>query len=167
MMYKLTTYHNDEIYRMTGMNLSEAVQKGKQTNQTAKQRYLAKIYNRPVSITGILQFFNEQLSINNYGPMAPIAKKNQHKLNGFIKMLRNNGFSDQEIYEFVQKCVENWAVLSKKQFFTDNRKHYNLDAVPNLIDIIHCKTQFFNEINKEEEEIDDDNFDIWAEFGKD
>lgn len=149
------------------MNLSEAVQKGKQTNQTAKQRYLAKQLHRPVSITGILQFFSEQLSLNNYGPMAPINKKNKGMINGFIKFLRNNGFTDQEIYEFVQKCVENWPDISKEQFFTDNRKKYTLDTVPNLIDIIICKTQMFREINNEKEEIDDDNFDIWEEWSKD
>ena len=148
------------------MNLSEAIQKGKKTHQTAKQIYLAKMFNRPVSITGILQFFSEQLSLNNYGPMAPINKKNKGMIQGFIKFLRNNGFTDREIYEFVQKCVENWAELAEKQFLTDNRKKYNLDTVPNLVDIVICKTQFFNEINTEKEEIDDD-FDIWAEWGKD
>ena len=148
------------------MGVADAVTKGKQTNQTARERYLAKMFNRPVTITGILQFFSEQLSLNNYGPMAPINKKNKGMIQGFIKFLRNNGFTDLEIYEFVQKCVENWAELAEKQFLTDNRKKYNLDTVPNLVDIVICKTQFYNEINTEKEEIDDD-FDIWAEWGKD
>jgi hypothetical protein len=148
------------------MVVAEAVNKGKQTNLTAKQRYLSKQFSRPVSVTGILQFMNEQLKLNNYGPMAPIAKKNKHKINGFIKFLQNNDFTNKEIYEFVQKCVENWDDLLKTDIFTDNRKKYTLDTVPNIIDIIHCKTQFFNEINKKQVVFDEDEADIWEMWGE-
>ena len=149
------------------MGVLDAINKGKQTNQTAKQLYMAKMFNRPISITGIMQFFTEQLQCNGFGQMAPISKENKGKINGFIKFLQNNGFTSQEIYEFLQKCIENWQQLLSTDIHTDNRKKYNLDTVPNLIDIIHCKTQIFRELNKEVEEVDDDNFDIWAEFAKD
>lgn len=148
------------------MGVTDAVNKGRETNKTAKQIYLAKQYNRPVSITGVLQFMSEQLKIYDYGQMAPISKENKNKINGFIKFLRNNGFDDKEIYEFVKKCVENWQEFLGIDIHTDNRKKYNLDTVPNIIDIIHCKTQFYNELNKEKEEIDDEG-DIWELWGKD
>ena len=145
------------------MNVEDAINKGKQTNQTAKQLYLAKQFNRPVSMTGILQFMAEQLKLHDYGQMAPISKANKGKVHGFIKFLRNNGFTDREIYEFVQKCIENWQDFLRTDIYTDNRKKYNLDTIPNIIDIIHCKTQFFNELNKE---IEEEDFDIWEEWGK-
>ena len=143
------------------MNVAEAVNKGKDTHKTARQVYLERQLQRPVSVTGILQFMQEQMTINGYGPMAPINKANTKKIFGFIKFLKNADYTDPEIYGFVKDCVENWAEISKIQIYTDNRKSYTLDVVPNIVDLINCKSQIYNEINKKEAEIEEEEKDIW------
>ena len=148
------------------MNVSDAVNKGQNTHKTARQVYMEKQLSRPVSASGILQFMQEQMTINNYGPMAPISKDNAKKIFGFIKFMKNNGYEDKEIYGFIKDCVENWANISKLKIFTDNRRSYTLDVVPNIIDLINCKSQIFNEINKKEAEIDAEEKDIWQLWGE-
>lgn len=149
------------------LSVLDAVNKGKATNLAAKEKYLAKQFSRPISVTGLLQFMNEQVRLNGYGPMAPITKKNKHKLTGFIKFLRNNSFTDKEIYEFVKECIERWDDLMSIEIHTDNRKKYTLDSVPNIIDIVHCKSQIFNELNKKQDDIPDEEFNIWEKWGED
>lgn len=148
------------------MNVADAVNKGKDTHKTARQVYLEKQLLRPVSVTGILQFMQEQMTINGYGPMAPINKANTKKIFGFIKFLKNADYTDPEIYGFVKDCVENWANISQLKIFTDGRKSYTLDVVPNLVDIIICKTQIFNEINKKEVEDNAEEESLWDLWGK-
>ena len=145
------------------MSVLDAVNKGKATNLSAREKYLAKQFSRPVSISGLLQFMAEQLKINGYGPLTPITKQNKNKINGFIKFLRNNSFSDQEIYEFIKECVEKWEELTSIDIYTDNRKKYTLDTIPNIVDIVHCKSQIFNELNKEKEDTED--MDIFTAWG--
>jgi len=149
------------------LGVLDAVNKGKAITTAAKERYLAKQLARPVSVSGLLHFMNEQLRVNNYGPLAPITKKNKHKITGFIKFLRNNSFSDKEIYEFIKECIEKWNDLASIDIYTDNRKKYTLDSVPNIVDIIHCKSQIFNEFNKEQDDIPDEDLDVWELWGKD
>jgi len=148
------------------MNVADAINKGQQIHKTARQVYMEKQLSRPVSVTGILQFMQEQMTINGYGPMAPINKANTKKIFGFIKFLKNAGYTDPEIYGFVKDCVENWATISQIKIFTDGRKSYTLDVVPNIVDIIICKTQIFNEINKKEAGIDLDEESLWELWGK-
>ena len=145
------------------MSVLDAVNKGKATNLSAREKYLAKQFSRPVSISGLLQFMAEQLKLNGYGPLTPITKQNKNKINGFIKFLRNNSFSDQEIYEFIKECVEKWEELASIDIYTDNRKKYTLDTIPNIVDIVHCKSQIFNELNKEKEDTED--MDIFTAWG--
>ena len=145
------------------MSVMDAVNKGKETNKAAKKTYLQKRLSRPLTSNGLLQFMGEQVRANGYGPMAPITKNNKYKIAGFIKFLRNNSFDDKEIYEFVQTCIEKWNDLLSIDIHTDNRKKYSLDTVPNIVDIIHCKMQIFNEINKEPAEVEEvDIFTAWG-----
>ncbi len=148
------------------MNIEQALQQAKEKNVNAKLKYLEKQTCRPVSVSGILQYLQEQLILNNYGDLAPITKETRNKIHGFIKFLKNNGLEDREIYEFLTKCVENWDFLLTLKVFTDNRKKYNLDTRPNILDIINCKTQLFQELNNKIEEIEDDDIDFLAEWGK-
>jgi hypothetical protein len=96
--------------------------------------------------------------------MPPMTKENRRKINGFIKFLKNNGFNDKDIYLFIDKCVENWYMLQNIDMYTDKRKKYKLDTRPNLVDIIHCKTQIFNELNQEELDEEIDLLDAWGDM---
>lgn len=84
--------------------------------------------------------------------MPPMTKENRLKINGLIKFFKNNGLDDKDIYNFIDKCVENWYLLQNIDMYTDNRKKYKLDTRPNLVDIIHCKTQIYSELAMEREE---------------
>lgn len=143
------------------MDVQEALAKAKKTTEMSKQRYFEKRFNRPVTTTGLIQYLTEQLKANNFGPMPPMTKENRLKINGFIKFLKNNGMEDKDVYFFIDKCVENWYILQNIDMYTDKRKKYKLDTRPNLVDIIHCKTQIFNELNQEKEE-EIDLLDAWG-----
>jgi hypothetical protein len=143
------------------VNVTEAMKKAADKTKLARQAYNAKQKQRPASVSGILQFMQDKMD----APMAPINKENRNKINGLIKFLRNNGFSDLEIYDFIEKCIEKWPIFMNIEMFTDNRKKYNLDTRPNILDIINCKTQLFNEINTKIDENDDEE-DLLALWGK-
>jgi hypothetical protein len=143
------------------MNLQEAMERAKKTTEEARAKYKQKQINRPVTITGIIGYLTEQLKTNNFGPMPPMTKENRLKINGFIKFLKNNGLEDKDIYIFIDKCVENWYILQNIDMYTDKRKKYKLDTRPNLVDIVHCKTQIFNELNQEKDE-EIDLLDAWG-----
>lgn len=145
------------------MNLQEALEKAQKKTEEARKKYRKKQLNRPVTVTGLLQYFTEQLRINDFGPMPPMTVKNRQSINGLIKFLRKNGMDDKEIYLFVDKCFEDWYILRNIDMHTDKRKKYNLDTRPNLVDIVHCKTQIFNEINQEENE-EIDLLDAWGDM---
>lgn len=144
------------------MDVKKALEQAKKRNKEAKRLNFAKQMNRKASVSGIIQFFRNTLTANNLGTMAPINKENSHKINGFIKFLRNNGFEDKEIYDFLEKCIKEWQHLTGIQMYTDNRKKYTLDTRPNIVDIIHCKTQIFNELNEDEEDEDIDLLEAWG-----
>lgn len=133
------------------MDIEKALKQAEQKTKLAKARYLAKITSRPATPTGILQFMAE----NNCRTMT--NQKDRVKINGLIKFLKNNGLEDRDIYDFIKNCVKNWDSLQNAKIFTDNRKKYNIDTRPNILDIINCKTQlygFFQEESEEDEEID-------------
>jgi hypothetical protein len=148
------------------MNIEQALKQAKEKNVSAKLKFLAGQPNRPVSVNGILQHLKDQIILNNYGDLAPITKDTRNKIHGFIKFLKNNGLEDKEIYEFLTKCVENWDFLQNIKIHTDNRKKYNLDTRPNILDIINCKTQLFQELNNKIEESNEEDIDFLAEWGK-
>ena len=143
------------------MDLQNALEKAKKVTEESRAKYRAKIITRPVTVTGLIQYLTEQLKANNFGPMAPMTKENRLKINGFIKFLKNNGMEDKDIYLFIDKCVENWYILQNIDMYTDKRKKYKLDTRPNLVDIIYCKTQIFNELNQEKDE-EIDLLDAWG-----
>ncbi len=143
------------------MDLQNALEKAKKVTEESRAKYRAKIINRPVTVTGLIQYLTEQLMTNNFGTMALMAKENRLKINGFIKFLKNNGMEDKDIYLFIDKCVENWYILQNIDMYTDKRKKYKLDTRPNLVDIIYCKTQIFNELNQEKDE-EIDLLDAWG-----
>jgi len=143
------------------MDLQQALEKAKQTTEEARAKYRAKIINRPVTINGLIQYLTDQLKTNNFGTMQPMTKENRLKINGFIKFLKNNGLDDRDIYLFIDKCVENWYILQNIDIYTDKRKKYKLDTRPNMLDIIYCKTQIFNELNQEKDE-EIDLLDAWG-----
>lgn len=134
------------------MDLQDALEKARKITEESRIKYRAKQLNRPLSVTGLIQYLQEQLTANNFGNMPPMTKENRLKINGLIKFFKNNGLDDKDIYNFIDKCVENWYLLQNIDMYTDNRKKYKLDTRPNLVDIIHCKTQIYSELAQEKEE---------------
>jgi|SRR6056297_578125 len=149
------------------MDLNKIIEQSKKKSEQAKINNARKRDNRPISVSGILQFMAEELQKNNYCDITPTTKDTRNKIHGFIRFLKNNGLEDKEIYAFLAKCIENWAFLSNIKMHTDNRKKYNLDTVPNILDIINCKNQIFNEINIKKEDVEnDDDIDLLEEWAK-
>lgn len=142
------------------MNVSEAMKKARSKHQESLKAQREKRLSRPASVTGIIQFFNDLYVRQEMGAMPPMKKEDKNKINGFIKFFKNNGYTDKEIYQFVENVFDFWSRLRNLDIYTDNRKKYILDTRPNLIDMIHCKTQIFQELNVKEEPIDDDNVDL-------
>lgn len=141
------------------MGVSEAIQKAQDKYKASLKVQQEKRKTRPATTAGILQFVNDLYSKYDMGAVPPINKNDKHKITGFIKFLKNNGFEDKEVYEFIESAFSEWGRLCQLEIYTENRKRYTLDTRPNIIDVIHCKTQIFQEL-KTTEAPEDENMDL-------
>jgi hypothetical protein len=147
------------------MDVARAIELAKKRTAEAKRSNVAKIRHRPVTATGIVQFMKEKSQEKGYYGDEIISKDNVKKIYGFIKLLQNNDYDGPKIYEFLEKCVENWQNLQNIVVLTDNKKKYILDTKPNIIDIIHCKTAILRHFQEESADPDEE-FDMEAAWGE-
>jgi len=133
------------------VKLNDALKKSEQKHEEAKEKQFQKRTRRPVTTSGLIQYFSDLYYF--YGIYQPplLTKDTRNKVNGFIKLLKNNGYEDHEIWDFIKQVFENWDYFKQQDFYTDNRKKYILAIRPDLKDIIVCKGQFIQELSKEEE----------------
>jgi len=126
--------------------LKYAKTKSNQAHRAKKNKY------RQLTPRNLIYYFN-----NLCETPRPVTKDTFNKLNGFIKLLRNNDWTDEQIYEFIKESVENWP-KGEKAITNKNRKEYILDTQPNLQDIIICSNWFMDE---EEEQ-----YNLWEFFNE-
>lgn len=145
------------------MSVKEAIAKAQSKYQESLKKQREKRTHKPATPTGIIQFFNDLYLKNEMGYVPTLKKQDKHKVTGFVKLLKNNGYEDREIYEFIERVFDAWSRLTAIDMHTDNRKKYILDTRPNLIDLIHCKTQIFQELNEKEDDTPqtDDLLELW------
>ena len=139
------------------MKLSEALSQGQQKYQEAKKREMAKRKLRPVTTSGLIQFFADLYHKHDLGKPPNLSKQDRGKISGLIKLLKNNGYESQDIYEFIESVFENWNLYKQKEFLTLNKKKYRLSNWPDLIDIVNCREQFIRELHSEcQDDVDED-----------
>jgi len=131
--------------------LKDAMNNSQQKYDEAKQRQIQKRVQKPVSRGSFIQRFKDLYEINGLGMPPPIDGDTTKKVNGLLKLLKNNNFSDEEIWQFLDEAFASWDKFKQMNFYTDNGKNYILSVYPSLKDIINCKTQFLQELAREEE----------------
>lgn len=134
------------------MKLNDALKKSEEKHSEAKNKQFEKRTRRPVTTSGLIQFFQDLYHTHGLGQPPLLKKDTRNKVSGLIKLLKNNDFEDHEIWEFIRQVFENWDYFKQQDFYTDNRKKYILATRPDLADITHCKSQFIQELSKEEEQ---------------
>jgi len=136
-------------------SLNEAIFNAKTVYLKSRETEKEKRKCRPITKKGFVQYFNELFDVYDYG-RPPIVKKDTiYKVSGLLKILRNNSFSDRDIYEMLDKIFKKWYELKDNNIVTLNRKNYVLDSKPNLIDIIVCRDSILDYIYSEQENIDE------------
>ena len=133
--------------------LKDAIQSSQEKYEQAKDRQRQKRTNRPISTSGLVQYFNDLYHIYGLGSPPPINEDTRNKINGLVKNLKKNGYDDSEIWDFLRRIFENWDYLKHLNFYTDNRKSYILATLPDLKDVVNCKTQFIQELSREEDKM--------------
>lgn len=150
------------------MNLNDALRKGQEKHSEAKLKQFEKRTKRPVTTSGLIQFFQDLYYQYDLGQPPLINNDTRNKTSGLIRLLRNNDFEDREIWSFIRQVFENWDYFKQQNFYTDNQKKYILAIHPDLKDIINCKGQFLQELAKKKDELEcnsdeqnEDLLDIW------
>lgn len=89
------------------MKLRDALQKSEEKHSEAKNKQFEKRTNRPVTTTGLIQFFQDLYHIHGLGQPPLLKKDTRNKISGLIKLLKNNDFEDHEIWEFIRQVFDN------------------------------------------------------------
>jgi len=145
--------------------LKNAIQKAKSKHENSKEEDRRKRLSRPVTAGGIINFFHDLYFKYDIKGYVPLKKDDYNKVNGFIKLLRNNHYSDEEIYAVIEEIFSQWDQIKEADIKTDNRKSYILNDSTDLLDIVKCKNDIFREITKENEPEDENKslLEIWRE----
>ena len=142
--------------------LKNTIKKSKQKSQTALINRESKIKSRKASTFNILFFFTK--TVYDYWDIkVTYSKEEKNRVNSLIKYLKNNGFSDVEVFEWLEDIVKNWDKYANKKTATDKGKEYMIHNYPNLGDIIYCKKFFLTppEKVKEDKSKEMNVFDLW------
>lgn len=134
--------------------LKDKIKAAKNKAKEYQKSKIKKLPKRKASSFNILLFFNH-LVAQTYDMVACHSKDTRKKVGGLIKFLKNNGFTDEEIYDWIRDIVENWERYALKKTTTDRGHEYTINNYPNLKDIIYCKTFFLNadiELNNQGDE---------------
>ena len=145
------------------MSLKNRLERARRKALEFQKQKAEKMFEKNITPYKLLIYFNN-LVIQNYNSYPVHSKKTKQMVSGLIKFLKNNGFSDKQIYDWIKEIVENWDKYSNKTCTTDKGKEYKINIYPNLDDIIYCKKFFlYHDIAHEcnldkEEEVD---YNIW------
>lgn len=121
------------------MNTDDAVAKGLQKHKKAWANEKQKYRNRPATVTGICVVFADESLKRGHGAMALLSKQTHNICKGFIKLCKNNGLEDAEIYSVIERVVENWDNLKRCKMTTKNGKPFVLSDRPSLRDFLFCR----------------------------
>jgi hypothetical protein len=133
------------------MKLSDALERGQQKYQEARKKEQEKRRQRPVTTSGLIQFFSDLYDKAGLGRPPVLSKENRGKISGLIKLLKNNGYENKDIYDFIEQIFDSWDQFKQQEFQTLHKKKYVLSAWPDLMDIVNCRDQFIRELSKEED----------------
>jgi len=145
------------------MSLKNRLERARRKALEFQKQKTEKMFEKNITPYKLLIYFNN-LVIQNYNSYSVHSKKTKQMVSGLIKFLKNNGFSDKQIYDWIKEIVENWDKYSNKTCTTDKGKEYKINIYPSLDDIIYCKKFFlYHDIAHEcnldkEEEVD---YNIW------
>ena len=144
--------------------LNDAISRARNVSNEAKKARQEKRKQTPLTLNNFIHYFYDLHEHYDYGTPLPQKKEVRNKLNGTLKLLKNNGMEDNDIREFIKNVVEQWPRLKKKDALTNNRKRYILADKPNLLDIVNCRDWLMTELEVQPEETEGKSLlDMWRE----
>lgn len=126
------------------MKLNQAIEQAKKQHKATVKINNQKQVKRSVTVSGLCRFFNFIFEEYEYGTPPLITKKESNMISGFIKVLKNNHYSDSEIYEFVKGYIQNFEQIKKQNIYTIKGKIYTIGARPNIKDLLYCRDDLIN-----------------------
>jgi len=129
------------------LQLKDAIESAKKRHrQTVLKKNNAQ-HTKVATPTGLCRFFNFKFESYGYGAPPLITKKESNMVSGFIRLLKNNHYSDKRVYKFVGDYLEHFPKIKLKDVYTDKGKKYTMGARPNIKDLLYCKSDLLNKIS--------------------
>lgn len=132
------------------LKVSDSIRAAKERHKRSSELRKERQINRPVSVSGLCRFFNHQFEKAGFGAPPLLTKDTTNKLNGFLKVLKNNDYSDRDIYGLVKNYINAFERIKSEEFFTANNKKYVLGGRPTLKDLIICRDCIINKVMVED-----------------
>lgn len=128
------------------MKLNQAIEKAKERHKSSVLKNNQRQYDRLITVQGLCRFFNFQFERKDYGVPPVITKKESNMVSGFIRVLKNNNYSDKDIYDIIDKYLMIFETLKGQGMVTTNGKKHTIGARPNLKDLLYCRDDIINKI---------------------
>ena len=117
------------------MKVEEAIAKARESFKNSS----LYDFSRNLNPTKLALFFKKAFEEEfEFTPVIVLPKNFTNKMRGFLKLFRNNGYSNKEILDFVKEVISNWYMLRGKKIETVNGKTWRLGKYPKLEDIVYC-----------------------------
>ena len=117
-------------------SIKAAIQRGMLKAQEGRSRRVSKFFSAPASPDKLIRLFRTESISHGFGEPVPIAKKTRGMLSGFIKLGRNNGWEEKQLYDTIKTIVANWGELRKKELTSLNGKRIVLSDRPSLLEFL-------------------------------
>jgi hypothetical protein len=131
--------------------LNDALKRAQEIHRQSRQEQAEKRKSRPVTTNGFIQYFYDLYEKHDYGTPLPLKKDTRNKVSGFVRLLKNNGYEDKDIYGFLEQVFEKWPQFKQKRLLTNNKKTYILSDTPDLQDMIVCRDSILRELQVQKE----------------
>jgi hypothetical protein len=130
--------------------IASAIKRHKEAASARKSKQI----NRPVTVSGLCRFFNFQFEQAGFGAPPLITQDTTKKLNGFIKVLKNNYYTDADIYNLIKRYIDAFERIKSEEFFTSNNKKYAVGGRPTIRDLIICRDCIINKVQPDDGPVD-------------
>ena len=129
------------------MNIRETIDTAVVRHKFARRRNLTRRKaSGKASASGIFLVFKDKMAELGFGQHGMLTKKEFNMLSGFIKVSKNNGLDDADIYSLVEKVVDSWQSLRSKVLQTKKGIKWVLPDRPSIRDFLVCRDAILNEI---------------------
>jgi hypothetical protein len=131
-----------------GLSARDAISSGIKKAEAGRARRRSKFFSSPASPNKLIQLFSSECTKNDYGRLPPLSQKTRNMLNGFIRLGRNNNWTEERFYEIIVEIVEYWKILKTKDIRTLNLKKVTLGDRPSLLEFLIARDSILSAIEE-------------------